>query len=276
VNLEPVESWFEKQAARDDVVGELVRSLQSDPAVPQSWTLRNLANFLERENRLGDLVLLMLARRNVEIAAVRGHAAANRREADGEWVSAEIHRLYDLLLSDPVAAKAAIARHLEDGEIRITPLEGASGARAAMISGAVNEHGLLAGGHVGIDRCGGAIRKDRQPPWRSTWNPSGSRWICRARGTPPPRCGAGRAVSGRFPGCPGVAIACSGVAIGGGVRARVHASRTRRRGCETSTRVGGFQRAIGWRFVTRAALTMSKFAAARPHTFAPGPAGPER
>jgi phage shock protein A len=60
------------------------------------------------------------------IAEVRGRAAANAKKADAEWVSAEIQRLYELLSSDPIAAKAAIARHLEDGEIRITPLEGAS------------------------------------------------------------------------------------------------------------------------------------------------------
>jgi hypothetical protein len=92
-----------------------------------------------------------------EIAAVRDRTAANAKKPDAEWVSAEIQRLYELLSADSIAAKTAIARHLDDGELRITPLEGASGARVAMISGAVNEHGLLAGGHVGIDHCGGRI-----------------------------------------------------------------------------------------------------------------------
>src|SRR5262249_30013948 len=34
MNSEPFERWFPKQAARNDIVGELVRRLQSDPKAP--------------------------------------------------------------------------------------------------------------------------------------------------------------------------------------------------------------------------------------------------
>ena len=193
-------------AARRAGDGALLVKLESERA-----DLARQAANLVRYLALGSITVTdeltrlekLIAELDHEMAGVRGREAAKAEEADAEWVSAEIQRLYELLSSDPVAAKATVARHLEDGELRIAPLEGTSGARVAMISGAVNEHGLLAGGHVGIDHCGGRIRMDRQPPLRSPWNPSGSRWICRAWGD-----GAGSATfgtrTGRFRSISGV------------------------------------------------------------------------
>jgi hypothetical protein len=58
----PFEQWLPAQASRDDVVGKLARRLHHDAQAPQPWTFRNLANYLEREERFGDLMTLALAR----------------------------------------------------------------------------------------------------------------------------------------------------------------------------------------------------------------------
>ncbi len=89
---------------------------------------------------------------------------------------------------------------LLDGDLVLTP--GTDG-QPANVTGRIDPARLVG---CAIDHCGGAIRMDRRPRWRSPWNPSNSRSIYRVDGYGPDRgrCGAARAVSGRSQGCPGM------------------------------------------------------------------------
>ncbi len=144
-----------------------------------------------------------------ELAAASSRAKALPPKVHREWLVAKLERLQQLLAKNPAAAKIEIARHLE-GSLSLRSLPAEIGERGYEITGAWKAEGLLGqeealrSGNSILVHCGGTIRKDRHPPWRSPSNPSNSRSICPGEwyGPDRPRAGPMHPVSGRLPGCP--------------------------------------------------------------------------